>query len=67
MVVNGGMLLIQAPMYPVEYFEIIAGSRIVDANSLALLGFQRVMMRDLGRYFDAEAFCTDSKQRIRSD
>ena len=48
MVVNGGMLLIQAPMYPVEYFEITAGSRIIDANSLALLGFQRVMMRDWG-------------------
>ncbi|MCY3792607.1 MAG: hypothetical protein OXH63_27815 [Gemmatimonadetes bacterium] len=40
--------LTQAPMYPVEYFEIIAGSRIVDANSLAHLGFQRVMMRDWG-------------------
>lgn len=48
MVVNGGMLLIQAPMYPVEYFEILAGSRIINANSLALLGFQRVMMRDWG-------------------
>ena len=48
MVVNGGMLLIQAPMYPVEYFEIVAGSRIINANSLALLGFQRVMMRDWG-------------------
>lgn len=48
MVVNGGMLLIQAPMYPIEYFEIIAGSRIINANSLALLGFQRVMMRDWG-------------------
>ena len=48
MVVNGGMLLIQAPMYPVEYFEITTGSRIIDANSLALLGFQRVMMRDWG-------------------
>ena len=48
MVVNGGMLLIQAPMYPIEYFEIVAGSRIINANSLALLGFQRVMMRDWG-------------------
>ncbi|RKU13277.1 hypothetical protein C6501_09440 [Candidatus Poribacteria bacterium] len=48
MVVNGGMLLIQAPMYPIEYFEIITGSRIINANSLALLGFQRVMMRDWG-------------------
>lgn len=48
MVVNGGMILIQAPMYPVEYFEIITGSRIINANSLALLGFQRVMMRDWG-------------------
>ena len=48
MVVNGGMLLIQAPMYPVEYFEIVTGSRIINANSLALLGFQRVMMRDWG-------------------
>ncbi len=48
MVVNGGMLLIQAPMYPVEYFEIVTGSRIINANSLTLLGFQRVMMRDWG-------------------
>ncbi|MDE0636811.1 MAG: hypothetical protein OXI43_13320 [Candidatus Poribacteria bacterium] len=48
MVVNGGMLLIQAPMYPIEYFEIVTGSRIINANSLALLGFQRVMMRDWG-------------------
>ena len=48
MVVNGGMLLIQAPMYPVEYFEIVTGSRVINANSLALLGFQRVMMRDWG-------------------
>ncbi|MDE0317733.1 MAG: hypothetical protein OXM61_22875 [Candidatus Poribacteria bacterium] len=48
MVVNGGMLLIQAPMYPVEYFEIVTGSRIINASSLALLGFQRVMMRDWG-------------------
>ncbi len=48
MVVNGGLLLIQAPMYPVEYFEIVTGSRIINANSLALLGFQRVMMRDWG-------------------
>lgn len=48
MVVNGGMLLIQAPMYPIEYFEILAGTRIINANSLALLGFQRVMMRDWG-------------------
>ena len=28
--------------------QVIAGSRIVDANSLAHLGFQRVMMRDWG-------------------
>ncbi|MDE0088410.1 MAG: hypothetical protein OXU23_21990, partial [Candidatus Poribacteria bacterium] len=48
MVVNGGMLLIQAPMYPVEYFEIVTGSRIINASSLALLGFQRIMMRDWG-------------------
>ncbi len=48
MVVNGGLLLIQAPMYPVEYFEIVTGSRIINANSMALLGFQRVMMRDWG-------------------
>ena len=48
MVVNGGMLLIQAPMYPVEYFEIVTGSKVINANSLALLGFQRVMMRDWG-------------------
>ena len=48
MVVNGGMLLIQAPMYPVEYFEIVTGSRVINANSLTLLGFQRVMMRDWG-------------------
>lgn len=32
MVVNGGMLLIQAPMYPIEYFEIVTGSRIINLN-----------------------------------
>nr|MBC8232498.1 hypothetical protein [bacterium] len=48
MVVNGGLLLIQAPMYPSEYLEITMGTRSISANSLALLGFQRVMMRDWG-------------------
>jgi len=48
MVVNGGLLLIQAPMYPSEYIEIPIGTRPINPNSLALLGFQRVMMRDWG-------------------
>lgn len=48
MVVNGGLLLIQAPIYPSEYIEIPFGTRKIEANSLALLGFQRVMMRDWG-------------------
>ena len=48
MVVNGGLLLIQAPMYPSEYFEVTVGTRIIGANSWSLLGFQRVMMRDWG-------------------
>ena len=48
MVVNGGLLLIQVPMYPSEYFETTAGTRIIGANSWSLLGFQRVMMRDWG-------------------
>ena len=48
MVVNGGLLLIQAPMYPSEYFETTIGTRGIGANSWALLGFQRVMMRDWG-------------------
>ena len=48
MVVNGGLLLIQAPMYPSEYFETTVGTRIIGANSWSLLGFQRVMMRDWG-------------------
>ena len=48
MVVNGGLLLIQAPMYPSEYFEVTVGTRIIGANSWCLLGFQRVMMRDWG-------------------
>ena len=48
MVVNGGLLLIQAPMYPSEYVEIPVGTRPIPPNSLALLGFQRVMMRDWG-------------------
>jgi len=48
MVVNGGLLLIQAPMYPSEYIEIPVGTRPINPNSLALLSFQRVMMRDWG-------------------
>ena len=48
MVVNGGLLLIQAPMYPSEYFETTVGTRIIGANSWSLMGFQRVMMRDWG-------------------
>jgi len=48
MVVNGGLLLIQAPIYPSEYFEVTIGTRKIGANSLALLGFQRVMRRDWG-------------------
>ncbi|HIM10766.1 TPA: hypothetical protein EYM26_08170, partial [Candidatus Poribacteria bacterium] len=49
MVVNGGMLLIQAPIYPSEYFEVTVGTRKIDSSSLTLLGFQRVMMRDWGQ------------------
>ena len=50
MVVNGGLLLVQAPFFPSEYITIVAGSSVIDSRSLALLGFQRGFFRDWGEF-----------------
>ena len=50
MVVNGGLLLVQAPFFPSEYITIVAGSSVIDSKSLALLGFQRGFFRDWGEF-----------------
>jgi hypothetical protein len=46
MVVNGGLLVVQAPLFPSEYMEITLGTRLVGARSLAILSFQRIFLRD---------------------
>ena len=44
MVVNGGLLLVQAPFFPSEYITIAAGSSVIDS------GFQRGFFRDWGEF-----------------
>ncbi len=48
MVVNGGLLLVQAPLFPSEYLEVTLGTLSVGARSLAVLSFQRAFLRDWG-------------------
>ncbi|MFB3041778.1 MAG: DUF6785 family protein [Candidatus Poribacteria bacterium] len=50
MVVNGGLLLVQAPFFPSEYIDITLGSSIIGPKSLALLSFQRGFLRDWGEF-----------------
>ena len=50
MVVNGGLLLVQAPFFPSEYINITAGTSVIDHRSLAILSFQRVFLRDWGEF-----------------
>jgi len=48
MVVNGGLLLVQAPLFPSEYLEVPLGTLAIGARSLTVLSFQRVFLRDWG-------------------
>ena len=48
MVVNGGLLLVQAPLFPSEYLEIPLGTLRIGARSLTVLSFQRTFLRDWG-------------------
>ena len=50
MVVNGGLLLVQAPFFPSEYIDITLGSGAVGQKSLAILSFQRTFLRDWGEF-----------------
>ncbi|MBI1926949.1 hypothetical protein HYR99_22230 [Candidatus Poribacteria bacterium] len=50
MVVNGGLLLVQAPFFPSEYIDITLGSSIIGPKSLAVLSFQRGFLRDWGEF-----------------
>ncbi len=50
MVVNGGLLLVQAPFFPSEYIQITAGSSVINPRSLAVLSFQRGFLRDWGEF-----------------
>ena len=50
MVVNGGLLLVQAPFFPSEYIDITLGSNALGHKSLAILSFQRTFLRDWGEF-----------------
>lgn len=50
MVVNGGLLLVQAPFFPSEYIDITLGSGALGHKSLAILSFQRTFLRDWGEF-----------------
>ena len=50
MVVNGGLLLVQAPFFPSEYIDITLGSNALGHKSLAILSLQRTFLRDWGEF-----------------
>ena len=50
MVVNGGLLLVQAPFFPSEYIDITLGSGALGQKSTAILSFQRTFLRDWGEF-----------------
>ena len=50
MVVNGGLLLVQAPFFPSEYIDITLGSSALGQKSTAILSFQRTFLRDWGEF-----------------
>ena len=50
MVVNGGLLLVQAPFFPSEYLSITLGSGALGQKSLSILSFQRTFFRDWGEF-----------------
>ena len=50
MVVNGGLLLVQAPFFPSDYMNFTVGSAAIGQKSLAVLSFQRTFLRDWGEF-----------------
>ena len=50
MVVNGGLLLVQAPFFPSDYMNFTVGSAAIGQKSLAVLSFQRAFLRDWGEF-----------------
>ena len=50
MVVNGGLLLVQAPFFPSDYINFTVGSGAMGQKSLAVLSFQRTFLRDWGEF-----------------
>ena len=50
MVVNGGLLLVQAPFFPSDYINFTLGSGVMGQKSLAVLSFQRTFLRDWGEF-----------------
>ena len=46
MVVNGGLLVVQAPLFPSKYMEMTLGTRLMGSRSLTILSFQRIFLRD---------------------
>jgi len=51
MVINGGLLLVQAPLFPSEYLEIPLGTRILGPTNVTLFAYQRIHLRDWGEFF----------------
>lgn len=50
MVVNGGLLLVQAPFFPSDYITYTLGSGAIGQKSLSVLSFQRTFLRDWGEF-----------------
>lgn len=50
MVVNGGLMLVQAPFFPSDYMNFTVGTNIMGQKSLAVLSFQRAFLRDWGEF-----------------
>lgn len=50
MVVNGGLLLVQAPFFPSDYITYTLGSGAIGQKSLSILSFQRTFLRDWGEF-----------------
>lgn len=50
MVVNGGLLLVQAPFFPSDYMNFTIGTSAIGQKSLAVLSFQRGFLRDWGEF-----------------
>ncbi len=50
MVVNGGLLLVQAPFFPSDYINFTLGTAAMGQKSMAVLSFQRTFLRDWGEF-----------------